>query len=231
MRSLMSVILGLAMAGWAAGAGAAPVCVQSVQAFSDPARSAAGDLSPLVRFSDVGLSRLAVGYGAAGLRADEITIADGRLYLVRPDGAGGAQTRHKAARDEGALMLQAVPVRAWRRPTELKDVATLDALGQALEEAVETLGCGAGANLAFRIEARVRRAVWSLDTLPERAELVTANQRAVIVGLYATVDGQRHGMPTGRRFHAHIVFPDLDVAGHLRAVELESGATLQLQAR
>ncbi|ODT64596.1 MAG: hypothetical protein ABS77_00005 [Phenylobacterium sp. SCN 69-14] len=185
----------------------------------------------MVRFADLGLGPNAVGYGAAGHRRDEITIADGQLYLVRPGDAGGAKTRHRAAMDEGALMLQLVPVEEWAQATELGSVPSLEALGAVLDDAVRSAGCGGGAKLAFRIETRVRRAVWSLDTLPARAELVTESEPAVIVGLYATEDAARHAMPAGRRFHAHIVFPTLDLAGHLREVDLEGGSNLQLQAR
>lgn len=57
-------------------------------------KGAAGEFAPNVLFSETPFDSLSVGYGAAGGRSDEITIADGRLYLVRPDRAGGVQTRH-----------------------------------------------------------------------------------------------------------------------------------------
>jgi hypothetical protein len=202
-----------------------------VEVFNDPASAAAGDLSPIVRFGDLVLPPRAVGYGAAGGRTDEITIADGRLYLVRPGVDGAPRSRHGAESGEGALMLQLIPVRSWRAATRLTGVASLDELAARLDRAVADAGCAGGAKLAFRIEGRARRATWSLDTRPERAEFTSGGERVVIVGLYATQDGDRHAIPTGRRFHAHVVFPDRDVAGHLRAVTLEDGASMRLQAR
>lgn len=210
---------------------AAGRCVFPVQAFNDPARSAAGDLSPLVRFSDVELTPRAVGYGAAGGRSDEITIADGRLYLVRPGGAGGASMRRTPAAGEGALMLQVAPVRAWEPARTVDAPASLDELGRALDEAVAQAGCHGPTRLAFRVEGRAASASWSLDTLPEKAELASLDTPVVVVGLYTTIDPARHAMPAGRRFHAHAVFPASGEAGHLRAIVFDGPVRLQLQAR
>jgi hypothetical protein len=45
------------------------------------------------------------------------------------------------------------------------------------------------------------------------------------------VEQAKHFVPEGRNIHAHVVFPALSVAGHLKSLELEPGARLQLQAR
>lgn len=85
----LAITLGLTI-GVASTASAANVeCFAPVTAVSHPEKGAQGDFSPNVLFSEVSLSPRSVGYGAAGGRSDEITIADGRLYLVRPDEAGG----------------------------------------------------------------------------------------------------------------------------------------------
>jgi hypothetical protein len=125
--------------------------------------------------------------------------------------------------------LQVISPASWSRPSALGSVASLDDLERRLDGAVIAAGCPDGARLAFRIEGRVTSATWSLDTLPARAAFTTLAAPATIVGLYTTVDGARHAMPDGRRFHAHIVFPASDAAGHLRAIVLDDGATLQLQ--
>ena len=102
-------------------------------------------------------------------------------------------------------------------------------LGERLDEAVAKAGCPTGARLAFRIEGRAKAASWSLDTLPTPARLTTLAAPVVIVGLYTTIDGARHAMPGGRRFHAHIVVPATDAAGHLQTIDLQDGAKLWLQ--
>jgi hypothetical protein len=225
------VTLGLTL-GLASTASAATVeCFAPVIAVSRPEKGAQGDFSPNVLFSQVPLGARSVGYGAAGGRSDELTIADGRLYLVRPDGAGGVHTHHVAADGEGAFMLQVISPAAWSRPVRLHGVTSLDELGKRLDDAVADAGCPNGARLAFRIEARAKAATWSLDTLPTRTQLTTLAAPVIIVGLYTTLDGARHAMPSGRRFHAHIVVPATDAAGHLQTVDLEDGATLWLQRR
>jgi len=104
-------------------------------------------------------------------------------------------------------------------------------LGAAISNQVGAAGCSGPAKLAYRIEGRVRRAEWSLDTLPQRGDFVTEGQDVVVVGLFASVEQAKHFVPEGRNIHAHVVFPALSVAGHLKSLELEPGARLQLQAR
>ncbi|MBK8839866.1 MAG: hypothetical protein IPO30_14515 [Hyphomonadaceae bacterium] len=221
----------------AAGCAAAPApaqaifCVAEIRSFSNPDAGARGDFGPNVRFADVQIGSKAVGYGAAGGRSDEITIADGVLHLARPNGAGSHRQRIAAASGEGAYMLQLINVEGWRAPSILPVIPSLDALGAEISDRARAAGCGGPAKLAYRIEGRVRRAEWSLDTLPQRGDFVSEGQDVVIVGLFATVEQGRHFVPEGRNIHAHAVLPGLDVAGHLKALELEPGARLQLQAR
>jgi hypothetical protein len=128
-------------------------------------------------------------------------------------------------------MLQLIDVGAWRMTQILPAISSLDALGASISEHVLLAGCAGQTKLAYRIEGRVRGAEWSLDTLPQRGDFVSAEQDVVVVGLFANVEQGRHFVPEGRNIHAHAAFPALDVAGHLTALELEPGARLQLQAR
>lgn len=230
--TLMFAGLQLAMAACAQmpDAAAAPFCTATIHSYANPEAGARGDYSPNVLFANVAPSRNAVGYGAAGGRSDEITIADGVLHLARPDGAGGHAERRTAARGEGAYMLQLVNVGAWRDSALIDGAASLDALGAVVGAKVSVGGCTGPAKLAYRIEGRIRTAEWSLDTLPARGDFAAAGQNVVIVGLYANTDQAAHFVPEGRNIHGHIVFPALGVAGHLKAVELEPGSRLQLQA-
>lgn len=206
-----------------------PFCLASVDSFSNPVAGARGDFSPNVAFADLELTSNSVGYGAAGGRSDEITIADGVLHLARPDGAGGHRERRTHAAGEGAYMVQLISPKAWRAPATLDSVASIDELGSAVARVAQAAGCSGDAKLAYRIEARVETAEWSLDTLPQRGDFTTSEQDAVIVGLYATIDHDRHFVTAGRNIHAHVVFPALGVAGHLKSIRLSPGGRLELQ--
>lgn len=206
-----------------------PFCLAGVDSFSNPDAGARGDFSPNVAFADLELTSNSVGYGAAGGRSDEITIADGVLHLARPDGADGHRERRTPAAGEGAYMVQLVSPKAWRTPATLDSVASIEELGAVVARAVQAAGCSGEAKLAYRIEARVETAEWSLDTLPQRGDFTTIGQDAIIVGLYATVDQGRHFVTPGRNIHAHVVFPALGVAGHLKSIKLSPGGRLELQ--
>ena len=75
------------------------------------------------------------------------------------------------------------------------------------------------------------RRINRIPTLPQRGDFMVEGQEIVVVGLFANVEQSRHFVPEGRNIHAHAVFPSLGVAGHLKTLELEAGAHLQLQAR
>lgn len=228
---LMAAAGALAAAGCATAAApaAAPFCLAKVNSFSDPEAGARGDYSANVVFADLAFASTSVGYGATGGRSDEITLANGVLHLARPDGAGGYAERVGAAAGEGAYMLQLVSPGAWRRPVALEGLASLDDVGAAIARAAAEAGCAGETKLAYRIEGRIVAAEWSLDTLPQRGDFTSANQEAVVTGLYASVDQARHFVTPGRNIHAHIVFPGLGVAGHLKSVTLAPGARLMLQ--
>lgn len=128
-------------------------------------------------------------------------------------------------------MLQLINVEAWSSRRVLPAILSLDALGAAIGDTVRASGCGGPAKLAYRIEGRIRKAEWSLDTLPQRGDFVTEGENVVVVGLFANFEQGPHFVPEGRNIHAHAVFPALNVAGHLKALELEPGARLQIQVR
>ncbi len=228
------VCSGLLLALAACTVGRGPVnadCTADVQSFANPEAGARGDFSSNVTFSDIRIGSKAIGYGAAGGRSDEITIADGALHLARPEGPAGYRQRVGADIGEGAYMLQLINVEAWGSEAALPALSNLDALGAAISAQARSAGCGGPTKLAYRIEGRVRRAEWSLDTLPQRGDFVTEGQDVVVVGLFANSEQGRHFVPEGRNIHAHAVFPGQGVAGHLKALELEPGARLQVQAR
>lgn len=212
-----------------AASSAAAFCLSPVEGHSNPEAGARGDYSANVRFSELELGRDSVGYGAAAGRSDEITISGGIVHLARPDGAGGWRTRTGFEADEGAYMVQVASPARWRAPTSLAAVASIDELGAVIAQAARDAGCTGDARLAYRIEVQVEAAEWSLDTLPQRGDYETRDQRAVITGLFANIDQARHFVTPGRNIHAHILFPDINAAGHLKSVRLAPGGKLALQ--
>jgi hypothetical protein len=208
---------------------AAASCRFPVTSYVKPPGALPNDLTAVARFADMRLTPDAVGYGATGERLDEITVAEGELHLTRPN-RDGVSTRNLAEAGEGPLFMHLAPVQAWSRAQALGAAESLDELAERLDAAVGKAGCAEGATLAFRIVGQAATVTWSLDTRPERREVTTANQPVVIVGIYTTDPGA-YAMPTGRRFHSHVVVPSAGGAGHVRAVQLQPAATLQLQAR
>jgi hypothetical protein len=105
-KFVLAAGFGLLSAGCAVGPQAEkavqPFCMAGVNGFSNAEAGARGDFSPNVAFTNLKLTATSVGYGAAGGRSDEITIADGVLHLARPDGAGGFGERTAAEPGEGA---------------------------------------------------------------------------------------------------------------------------------
>lgn len=233
MLKLLCLGLVAVSAGCAAGPSKRELasCLARVESFANPAAGARADFRPNVLFADLRLGPEAVGYGAAGGRSDEITIADGVLRLARPDGNGGFRQRSGVQGGEGAYMLQLVNVEVWGPQHALPVINSLDALGREIGAQVQLEGCRGATKLAFRLKGRVRRAEWSLDTLPQRGDFVAEGQDVVVAGLFANIEQQRHFVPEGRNIHAHAFFPGLEGAGHLKALELEPGALLRIQVQ
>lgn len=227
--AVVSLTLGACASGGDPASSPAPFCMADISAFSNPAAGAQGNFAANVAFADLALTPNSVGYGAAENRRDEITIADGMLHLARPGAAGGYQQRTQAAAGEGAYMLQLVSPRVWRNAVELGEITSIADLGAAIADAAKANGCSGETKLAYRISVHVVSADWSLDTLPQRGDFTTTYQDALIVGLYASVDQAKHFVTPGPNIHAHIVFPGLGVAGHLKSVHLAPGASLSLQ--
>lgn len=203
-------------------------CMASVQSFSNPEASARGDFAPNVRFADLAITRNSIGYGAAGNRSDEITIADGVIHLARPSG-GSFVERERYETGEGGYMVQLVSPESWRPAVTLGSIASLDDLGAAIARTVVGQGCAGPSKLAFKFKVHIQHADWSLDTLPQRGDFVAEAQEAIVVGLYANSDQDKHFVQQGRNIHAHIVLPALGVAGHLKSASFAPGGELALQ--
>lgn len=91
-----------------------------------------GDFAPNVLFADLGVTSTSVGYGAAGDRSDEITIAGGIMHLARPAGEHGFTERQRYNKSESGYMVQLVSPVGWRPAAVLGSLASLDDLGAAV---------------------------------------------------------------------------------------------------
>ncbi len=227
MRLGMMATLLLA-AGHAVTASAAPFqCVTAVHSVSDRDKMGSGDFSANGHWREVALSPHSVGYGPAAHREYELTVADGKVIMARPDGEQ-VEVRDQPRPEEGFAMLQVASPASWVEVGELAAVGTFDDLNFELDQIVEENGCGDDVLLPFRIAGHARSVTWSLDTQPEHKIGESRDEDVVIVGIYNRNDKARYFMVPGYNLHAHVVIPAQGLAGHLRNLELQPGAKLWL---
>jgi hypothetical protein len=190
-----------------------------------------GDFSPAVEFAHIEFVSNMVGFGATGGRTQEITLADSKLFLVKMN-QGELETRHKADKVEGAVVLVAGTPKAWKTYGKADGVSSFDGLGFLLDGAVDDMGCDDSAHVPFRITAHANSVTWTVVNGPGKDEVVvTQDVPVTVVGIYSRSDKEHLHMVKGYNFHAHVVIPGQDVAGHIRELDLRDGGTLYLPAQ
>lgn len=190
-----------------------------------------GDFSPAIKFADVKFVPNMVGFGATGGRAQEVTIDDSKLFLVKTE-QGKLKTRYKADKDEGAVVLVAGAPKAWKAHGKADGVGSFDGLGFLLDNAVDDMGCDDSTRVPFKITAHANSVTWSVVNGPGKDEvIVTKDVPVTVVGIYSRTDKEHLHMVKGYNFHAHVVIPGQDVAGHIRELDLRDGGTLYLPAK
>ncbi|RMG36217.1 MAG: hypothetical protein D6720_05555 [Gammaproteobacteria bacterium] len=205
-------------------------CISTVDSHGDRALVEQGDFRASVNWQNTSLQPTTIGYGSAARRAYELTVDQGRVFMVRPKGEG-FEVRHDPRPDEGAVMLQLASPSKWQPVTQLDEISTFDDLAFLLDELLEEIDCGEDAVLPFRIEGHIQAATWSLDTRPVNHVGHAGPQQAAIVGIYSRHDKKRLFMVPGYNLHAHIVLKGDGFAGHLRDLQLTEGAILYLPAQ
>ena len=178
-------------------------------------------------WADVALADTSIGYGPAANREYELTILDGKVYMAKPNGEQ-VKMRHDPRPDEGFAMLQLASPKAWVEHDELAQINSFDDLNFELDQVVDDLGCDDRVLLPFMIKGHASSMTWSMDTQPIDRATTTADEDVVIVGLYNRLHKQKYFMVRGYNLHAHVVFPTLDQAGHVRNPQLDGGARLYL---
>jgi len=219
----------LALSTSSAFAAAGFECHAQMIAYDNP-NMKKGDLSPSVKFADVKFVPNMVGFGATGGRAHEITVEDSKLFLVNSE-QGTLKTRHQADMGEGAMVLVAGAPKAWKSYGKADGVGSFDGLGFLLDKAVDDMGCDDSARVPFKITAHANSVTWSVVNGPGKDEVVvTKDVPVTVVGIYARTDKEHLHMVKGYNFHAHVVLPGQDAAGHIREIDLRDGGTLYLPA-
>lgn len=189
-----------------------------------------GDFSAVVKFGDVKLTSTTVGFGAAANRADEITVVDGKLFLVN-GATGSLKTRHQSAPNEGAVVYVTGSPASWREAGKVDGVSSFDGLSFALDNAVEDIKCDESAVVPFKITGRAKSVHWTVVNGANKEISNTNNDVDVtLVGIYSKTDKEHLHMVKGYNLHAHVYFPKLGMAGHIQEIDLEDGGMLYLPA-
>jgi len=68
-------------------------CINPVDAHGDRKQIIQGDFGATIRWKQVAISKNTIGYGSAAERSYELTIEQGRVYMVRPTESGNFEVR------------------------------------------------------------------------------------------------------------------------------------------
>lgn len=205
-------------------------CVNSVQSFSNLERMQTGDFTANVKWKQVKLNANSSGYGPGEDHRYELTIANGKVFMTRPEQNGGVIIRNDPKPDEGAAMLQVASPESWAQQSELSEINSFDDLNFELDNVTDDMGCGEDVLLPFRIKGHAQSVTWSMDTKPSRIT-TTKDQHVEIVGLYNRNNKSKYFMVKGYNIHPHVVMQEEGYAGHLRSIKLDEGAKLFLPVK
>ena len=215
---------------WMSGAYAGNFDCHAPVSAHENVNTAKGDFSAAVKFADVKSTPTTVGFGATANRADEITVVDGKLFLVN-GATGSLKARHQAKSDEGAVVYVTGSPVAWRDAGKVDGISSFDGLGFALDNAVEDIKCDDSAVVPFKIVGHAKSVHWTVVNGANKEISNTSNDAdVVIVGIYSKTDKEHLHMVKGYNLHAHVYLPKDGMAGHVQEVELEDGGTLYMPA-
>ena len=200
----------------------------------------AGEVGSRLLLSELPSNESLVGVGSlSGLRG-EIAIFDGEIWVSYPDAAGARRTN-----SEQAAFLAVASVNQWHTVALTRKVDWHRLPGE-LARHVNELGLSSEDSIAVRIEDRVEGIEFNIVNGPklgldQRAPAPISKEalsqtatkrsvpqaRAMIAGFYARDNAQAFIHP-GKTLHLHVILPDLEQMGHLDAVILPEGVTLEL---
>ena len=206
-------------------------CKTPVQAWSALDKMMKGDFSANVHWDKVKLNPTSIGYGPTENRQNETTIIDGVVHFAHPDGHGHIikQTTQSPPKTLGSAMLIIATPKAWLKMSEPLDaISSFDDLSFVFDDVVDDQECDDDVLMPFKIIGHASKLTMSLDTKPHELLKEYKNQDVVIVGLYNRNDKSKYFMVKGYNIHPHVLMTKKQLAGHLRNVDLDEGATLYL---
>lgn len=185
-----------------------------------------GDLSQTVALSDLTWTDAAVALGATADKTAEITVVDGKVWIVAPS-ADGVDVVHDTKDQGGSLVATAAPT-AWDAGRRVDSVDVASILS-AVETARSGTGCAQAEAVPFVVRGHAESLTWSIVGQPSGKRGELQNVDVVLVGFWAP--GARGiYVPASLDGHLHMVAPSANLAGHLNAIALRPGATLHLPA-
>ena len=204
-------------------------CKTPIDSFSNMSKMSKGNFSANVLFKDVNFTKNSIGYGPGKDKQYEISILDGKIYMARPQEGGKTLVRHNPKDDDGAAMLQVAHVKKWMVYKTLDAIDSVDSLNFELDDIVEDSSCGDDLVLPFKIVGHAKSVKWSMDTDNHRVDTMK-NQDIIIEGIYteSKANKSKFFMVKGTNTHMHVILPKIDLAGHLKGLNLDKGAKLYL---
>lgn len=202
-------------------------CKSPVQTFSNPEKMSKGDFSANVLWKDVKLESTSIGYGPAANKEYELTINDGVVYMARPGLKDDVILRINPKPTEGAFMLQVVTPKNWTLYSSLEDIQSFEGLNFELDDILQSGDCAEDMLVPFKIKGKAKSVTWSMDT-DNHKTITNKDVDVEIVGIYNLSEKSKYYMVKGFSIHAHVLIPSLKYAGHIRDIELETGANLYL---
>jgi hypothetical protein len=204
-------------------------CNPPLIAHTNP-NSTNGDFSAVVKLEAVKLAPLTTGFGATANRANELSVLDGKLYLVQAEGEKFS-VRNQPTKGEGAVVMVAASPDAWKEAGKVEGAGSFDGLNFALDNAADDAKCGDNAQFAFKIVGHANSVKWSVINGPTKTVHMTSNDVPVTVfGIYSKTDKDRLRMAKGYNLHAHVYLPGRDMAAHVDEIDLKDGGMLYLPA-
>jgi hypothetical protein len=127
---------------------------------------------------------------------------------------------------QGATFAVYAEPQGWSSPSSI-DATTSEALLASGSSAIASSVCADAEVVPFRVRGRARQVSWSTVGQPEGLSQTDTDVNVTIVGFWAPT---KKGVfvPTSLDGHLHVVLTESRLAGHLRTVRLEPGATLEL---
>lgn len=207
------------------------VCNTPVESYSNRAKVATGDLSANVIWQQVNLNKNSIGYGPAEHKHYEITIVDGTVYMVQPDGDNeGVIVNTKPNPSEGAFMLQIASPEAWGKFSSLDFADSLTGLSQQIAQKFTDLGCDDKDVMPFKIKGFANSLTWSLDTKVPKV-INSSNEEVEIIGVFSKANHKKYFLLNKYNLHPHVLLKNTKGAGHLRTIILKQGAELFLPTK